>query len=38
MNTSSASGSRTRWGALVDWIDQTFTDLLPLWSSVYREG
>jgi hypothetical protein len=24
--------------ALVDWIDQTFTDLLPLWSSVYREA
>ena len=21
---------------LVKWIDQTFTDLLPLWSSVYR--
>ncbi|HKQ81975.1 MAG TPA: cytochrome bc complex cytochrome b subunit [Steroidobacteraceae bacterium] len=24
MNTSSASGSRTRWGALVDWIDARF--------------
>ncbi len=24
--------------ALVDWIDQTFTDLLPLWGSVYREA
>ena len=22
---------------LVRWFDQTFTDLLPLWSSVYRE-
>jgi hypothetical protein len=21
---------------LVRWIDQTFTDLLPLWTSVYR--
>jgi tetratricopeptide (TPR) repeat protein len=23
--------------ALVQWIDRTFTDLLPLWASVYRE-
>ena len=23
---------------LLRWIDQTFTDLLPLWSSVYREA
>jgi tetratricopeptide (TPR) repeat protein len=23
---------------LVKWMDQTFTDLLPLWSSVYRSG
>ena len=23
-------------GKLVRWIDQTFTDLLPLWTSVYR--
>jgi hypothetical protein len=21
---------------LVTWLDQTFSDLLPLWSSVYR--
>jgi hypothetical protein len=25
-------------GKLVRWIDQTFTDLLPLWTSVYREA
>ena len=24
--------------ALVKWVEQTFTDLLPLWTSVYREG
>jgi hypothetical protein len=24
-------------GELVKWAEQTFTDLLPLWSSVYRE-
>lgn len=24
--------------ALVKWIDQTFTDLLPLWTSVYRDS
>jgi tetratricopeptide (TPR) repeat protein len=24
-------------GALVTWVEQTFTDLLPLWTSVYRE-
>ena len=23
--------------ALVKWVEQTFTDLLPLWTSVYRE-
>jgi hypothetical protein len=23
---------------LVAWVEQTFTDLLPLWTSVYREG
>lgn len=23
-------------GRLIRWIDQTFTDLLPLWSAVYR--
>lgn len=23
---------------LLRWLDQTFTDLLPLWSSVYREA
>jgi len=23
-------------GKLVRWVDQTFTDLLPLWSTVYR--
>ena len=24
--------------ALVKWVEQTFVDLLPLWTSVYREG
>jgi hypothetical protein len=24
--------------ALLEWIDRTFTDLLPLWSSLYREA
>jgi len=23
---------------LVEWVEQTFTDLLPLWTSVYRQG
>ena len=23
---------------LLRWFDQTFTDLLPLWSSVYRDA
>jgi len=23
-------------GRLIRWIDQTFTDLLPIWSAVYR--
>jgi hypothetical protein len=23
---------------LVKWVEQTFVDLLPLWTSVYREG
>ncbi len=25
-------------GELVKWVEQTFVDLLPLWTSVYREG
>jgi hypothetical protein len=25
-------------GRLIRWIDQTFADLLPLWTSVYREA
>jgi hypothetical protein len=23
---------------LVDWMEKTFTDLLPLWTSLYRES
>lgn len=25
-------------GKLIDWMEQTFTDLLPLWTSLYRES
>ena len=25
-------------GQLVKWVEQTFNDLLPLWTSIYREG
>ncbi|MEX2661828.1 MAG: tetratricopeptide repeat protein [Vicinamibacterales bacterium] len=25
-------------GRLVDWMEKTFTDLLPLWTSLYRES
>lgn len=25
-------------GKLIDWMDKTFTDLLPLWTSLYRES
>jgi hypothetical protein len=24
--------------ALVKWVEQTFVDLLPLWTSVYRDA
>jgi hypothetical protein len=23
---------------LLQWVEQTFTDLLPLWTTVYREA
>jgi tetratricopeptide (TPR) repeat protein len=31
-------GTLTDAPRLLRWIEQTFTDLLPLWSTVYREG
>jgi hypothetical protein len=30
-------GVLTDGGRLVRWLETTFTDLLPLWSTVYRE-